>query len=130
MRGRVVVVAVALAGTVAAVAVLAARDGWSTRTSQDDAVVGRAPTTTARTPATVPPPSSTPATAAEPAASGSGFAGGAATAPVEEPPGLVVTNAGSATADVGGNVVAGGDPASVVSGSATAIGNVSSVRAP
>jgi len=50
-------------------------------------------------------------------------------------PGVVVTNSGSATASVGGNVVSGsagpGDPpAAIVTGDATAVGNSSSVRTP
>ena len=53
-------------------------------------------------------------------------------APAPEPePGLVITNSGSATAIVGGNVVAGGvEPGNVVTGDATAVGNSSSVRTP
>ena len=51
-----------------------------------------------------------------------------------ELPGLVITNSGSATASVGGNVVSGvpgGGPAvAVVTGDATAVGNSSSVRTP
>jgi hypothetical protein len=48
------------------------------------------------------------------------------------PAGVVVTNSGSATADVGGNVVVGSDrpdgsSASVSTGDATAVGNQSSV---
>ena len=58
--------------------------------------------------------------------------GGASAAP-EEAPGLVITNSGSATANVGGNVVSGGpagEDGNVVTGDATAVGNVSSVRTP
>jgi hypothetical protein len=49
---------------------------------------------------------------------------------VEPAPGLVITNSGSAVADVGGNVVAGGSPGTIVTGGATAVGNSSSVRTP
>jgi hypothetical protein len=42
----------------------------------------------------------------------------------------VITNSGSATASVGGNVVSGASPATVVTGDATAVGNSATVRTP
>ncbi len=138
MRRPLVLVALA-AGVAVLVATAVTRDGGSTRLSDTTAVTGRATTSG-------PPPSAAGArgdeatTAAVPDGShSSAEAVGSQTYVYgEEPmPGLVITNSGSATANVGGNVVvggpAGGGPGGggmVVTGDATAVGNSSSVRAP
>jgi len=111
----------------------AARDGGPARESGDTAIV-------VLPPATGVPPSSTTMVALTTSGEGGAEAVGSddsdglgyGAGGDGERPGPVVSNAGSATADVGGNVVTGvpgpgGPPAAV---DATAAGNISSVRTP
>ena len=132
MGARPVILMVVAVGAAVLVAAAVVRDGGSTRGSDGSAVTGRAPTTTRPPPATAPPATTTTAPVA---ARGTAEAVGSETSALgAEYPGLVITNSGSATASVGGNVVSGvpvGSPTvGVVTGDATAVGNSSSARTP
>ena len=121
-------------GAAILVATAVVGDDGATHLSDSTAVSGRATTTSARPS----PPTSilAPTTTLAPTAGRSAAAAVASESAAngEEPPGLVITNSGVATASVGGNVVSGvpgADPGTaVVTGDATAIGNSSSVRTP
>ncbi len=131
MRVRVRVrrfLGLAAVGLAAVVAFAVVRDDGSTPASDDTATVGRASTTVARPPTTVAPPTTVPV--ARPRAEADAVVPAAPADEDEPPPGLVITNSGSATASVGGNVVSGGSPGTVVTGAATAVGNSSTVRTP
>jgi len=132
MGARPVIVVAVAVGAVVLLATAAVRDGGPRPTSDSTAVSGRGATTApAAVPTTAPAPTTTVAADSRPTAEAVGFEayGGGA-----ESPGLVITNSGSATASVGGNVVSGvpegGAGVAVVTGDATAVGNSSSVRAP
>jgi hypothetical protein len=102
--------------------------GDSGPASDDTATVGRATTTVARPSTTVVPPTTV---AVTPPRAEADEVVPAVPADDDEPrPGLVITNSGSATVSVGGNVVSGASPGTVVTGSATAVGNNSTVRTP
>ncbi len=122
---------VAAAGAVALVAGLAARDDGSTRVADDTSVTVPSATTAPSPPTTIASPTTTVASRAMAEAVGRSEVAGSRD---DEVPGLVVTNSGSATASVGGNVVSeiggAGPPGTIITGDATAVGNVSSVRAP
>jgi hypothetical protein len=124
----VVLMAVAAVAGLALVAGLAARDGGSTpltdKAGTPAPVAGGAPssTTVASLPTTVSSRLTAEAVGSVTYTSGD-----------DDGPGLVVTNSGSAIADVGGNVVSGvgaGPPGTIITGDVTAVGNVSSVRTP
>ncbi|MEA2825590.1 MAG: hypothetical protein QOG43_29 [Actinomycetota bacterium] len=112
----------------AVVALAVVRHAGSGPALDDTATIGRArAATTVARPSTTVAPATTTTVAAQAEARG---LVPDASAGQEPPPGLVITNSGSATASVGGNVVSGGTPVTVVTGDATAVGNSSTVRAP
>jgi hypothetical protein len=125
-----VILLVIAVGAVVLVAMAAAPDRQPARVS-DATASTLAPATTTSTPTTVPPATTTTTPAAASEATAVAVAS-EVSVDDGEGPGLVITNSGSATADVGGNVVSGGagGPSNVVTGDATAVGNTSSVRTP